>query len=194
MTDLAHRDAMPLIQLDGLPVTLTAVSLEITGELRFNHFRRLVEQVGASHEASIWWRADLAAFGDRQYRRDYGPALEELYARQTIYQLAWVSRSVEISRRREILSFGHHQEVASLDPEIQTVWLDDAIRQNWTRDELRAHIADWKGRKTPTPALTFKAIGEIYDLCVRAAEKLGVDAGEFARQALEEKARQVLEA
>jgi len=127
------------------------VGLILPDELTFNEWKTIGEDLEGDHNALMWQRADWAAYGERRYRRDYGPALEQLYSRQGIYDLASVARRVDISRRREDLSFSHHREVASLDPELQSVWLDDALRHGWTVHELRAQIAATKaaGQRKP---------------------------------------------
>ena len=52
----------------------------------------------------------------------------------------WVSRQIETSRRREVLSWSHHKEVAALEPDEQDEFLDKAIDEGWTRNELRTHV------------------------------------------------------
>jgi hypothetical protein len=173
-------------------VKATTTAIEFPETLRFKDWEEIGEQLFMVQSVNLWWIAGWAAHGDRQYRRDYGPALEQIYNRRSLHNLASIYRRVDPHERRENLSFGHHEAVASLDPDLQGVWLDDALRHGWSVHELRAHIATHKGRKGAAPAISFRAIGELHDLCVQAAEKLGVDPGEFARQALEEKAREVL--
>lgn len=168
-------------------------TLELPDGLHFNEWQRIGEQLEAHQTASQWWIADWAAYGERCYRRDYGEALERIYARGTLWNLASVSRRVEPSRRREDLSFSHHVEVAPLEADWQTVWLDDAQTHGWSRDELRGRLAEWRGRSTSrTPALTIRAVDELHDLCIRAAERMGLDPADWARQALEHAARLAL--
>lgn len=168
------------------------VSLELPA-LGFNEWVRLGEQLQAQRDANLWWLADWAAAGELRYRREYGPALERIYARGSLHNLSSVSRRVEPSRRREGLSFSHHVEVASLEPEWQTVWLDDAETHGWSVMDLRARIAEWRGLdRASTPALTIRAVAELHDLCIRAAERVGQDPAEWAKQTLEQAARHVL--
>jgi hypothetical protein len=42
---------------------------------------------------------------------------------QTCRNLAWVAGEVELSRRRDNLSFSHHAEIADLPPAKQDKWL-----------------------------------------------------------------------
>jgi len=51
---------------------------------------------------------------------------------------------IEFSRRRENLSWAHHQEVAPLEPEQQTCWFNYATERRLTSRELRAAIKGGK--------------------------------------------------
>jgi hypothetical protein len=172
----------------------TAVALELPETLHFNDWQRIGEQLEAQQNASLWWTADWAAHGERRYRRDYGEALERIYARGSLKNLAYVARNVAPERRRDALTFTHHAAVAPLEPEWQTIWLDDAITHGWQVLELRTRIAEWRGAGTSpsSPALTIRAVAELRDLCVRAAERAGIDPAEWARNALEQAARAAL--
>lgn len=182
-------------RLNPLGVRFTTTALELPGDLRFNHWRNLGEDLARLSDANRWHLADWAAYGERTYRRDYGPALETAYTRDGIQNLAYVARNVEPSRRRDDLSFSHHVEVAPLEPEWQTAFLQDAFEKNWTRDELRDQIRAWRNHDKPArpPALTIRAAGELYDLCARAAAHAGTDPAAWAAAVLEHAARTELE-
>lgn len=170
----------------------TRTSLEVP-DLGFNDWRRLGELLEQQRDANLWWIADWALAGEERYRRDYGPALEQIYARQSLHDLVYVARHVAPERRRDDLSFSHHREIASLEPDWQTVWLDDAQTHGWSTRELRQRISEWRGHgRSPTPALTIRAVAELHDLCVAAAERVGLDPAEWARQTLEHAARLAL--
>jgi hypothetical protein len=53
---------------------------------------------------------------------------------------AWVAGKVEISLRKEILTYKHHEVVAPLPPPEQEAWLTKAIEEDWSVHELRAAI------------------------------------------------------
>lgn len=161
--------------------------------MTFNEWQRLVENLIEEREANTWLLADALAYGELHFRREYGPALERIYARQSLKNLASISRRVPVTVRRESLSFTHHAEVAALEQDWQKVWLDDAETHGWSTLELRARIAEWRGLdRGVTPALTIRAVADLRELCVRAAERLGQDPAEWAKQTLEQAARHVL--
>jgi hypothetical protein len=90
-----------------------------------------------------WWVGDWWAFGEHRYgaRREItedpgwqGPAY------QTCANRAAVCRAFEISRRREALTFSHHEAVAALPTAEQDRMLDRAEREGWSRQRLRDAI------------------------------------------------------
>jgi hypothetical protein len=90
-----------------------------------------------------WWVGDWWIFGEHRYgaRREItedpgwqGPAY------QTCANSATVCRAFEISRRREALSFSHHETVAALPTAEQDRLLDLAEREGWSRHRLRCAV------------------------------------------------------
>jgi len=91
----------------------------------------------------MWWLGDWWRFGDHVYGERAAQALDsETYAFQTFMNASWVAGQIETSRRREVLSWSHHAEVAALEPKEQDRLLDLAVKENWSRQELRQAVRD----------------------------------------------------
>ena len=91
----------------------------------------------------MWWIGDWWAFGDHNYGERASQAAGvngDGYQFQSLMDAGWVARKIETSRRREGLSWNHHKEVAALDPDEQDEFLDKAIEDGWTRNQLRTHV------------------------------------------------------
>jgi murein tripeptide amidase MpaA len=76
-----------------------------------------------------WWLGDWWAFGEHRYgdRKAIVEAEEwEGPKFQACRDAGWVCRAFETSRRRDVLSFNYHKEVAALPPKQQDHWLDRA--------------------------------------------------------------------
>jgi hypothetical protein len=54
--------------------------------------------------------------------------------------MVYVASRFEISRRRENLSWSHHEAIASLDPEEQERWLDHANQGRLSVADLRLEL------------------------------------------------------
>jgi len=65
--------------------------------------------------------------------------------------MVYVASRFEISRRRENLSWSHHEAVVSLDPDEQDHWLDQAIEHRMSVADLRlAQRSRQRGYETPS--------------------------------------------
>lgn len=103
---------------------------------------RIGNEIYKRGEALSWWLADWAAYGELKYGElkqfcevngiNYG----------TIKTLSWVAQSVEKSRRRDLLSFQHHREVAPLEPAKQKKFLDLAEKEKLSVSDMRARIRE----------------------------------------------------
>lgn len=122
--------------------------------------------------AMMWWLGDWWAFGNHAYgdrkalvdSDDWdGPAF------QTCKNAAWVCDSIEKSRRRDVISFSHHAECASLPPEEADKILDaceahlketgklPTIKQ--TREKVKS-VKAWLAQGWNTSQLERKALVE----------------------------------
>src|SRR5437879_4902955 len=96
-------------------------------------------QIEKDGRASQWRIADWIAAGEQQFKKKSYPAAQAIFglSRQTLYNLVSTARAFLISRRRETLSFRHHDEVRALPPEKQDELLDRAEREGLTVAALR---------------------------------------------------------
>lgn len=180
----------------GSPAALPSKTrLSLAEGIPFNEWRAIGEQLEKITESSLWWVADWAAYGERWYRRDYGPALEQLWARKSLQNLASVARAVEPSRRREGLSFKHHALVTALSPDEQDDWLDDAERQGWTTRELQEELWRARGSERALPAGSPRIVLDRPDRPQwrAAAERSDMTLEEWATDVLDREAASALE-
>ncbi|TQF08116.1 hypothetical protein E6W39_00255 [Kitasatospora acidiphila] len=110
---------------------------------------RVGKQLGAIGNSSAWWAGDWLVYGASTYPGRYRTAISgTMLDYQTLRNYAWVARKFEVARRREALSFQHHQEVAALPPAEQDRWLDRALEHRWSKAELRRRL---RGQLVPPP-------------------------------------------
>ena len=126
--------------------------LEFDPSLTFDEWKeagRFLKQVEGSVQ---FWVGDWLNFGKKKYEHGkYELALQELgYEYHTLRKLSYVSDEVESDRRRSLLDFSHHAEVAPLPPEEQSQWLDKAEHEQLSVRELRTQIKESK-RPEPVP-------------------------------------------
>lgn len=89
-------------------------------------------------KAMQWWIGDWVSYGGKRYGETYKAAIDATgMAYQTVANFASVCNSFEFSRRRENLSFKHHVEVQSLEPDKQDELLDRAEAEGLSCASLR---------------------------------------------------------
>lgn len=181
-------------ELHVIGVNPTRTSLPLVDGIGFNEWREMGEKLVRMADSSSWWIGDWLAYGDR-YRRDYTVAMQQLdRTYEALRKCAYVSSHVPVGNRFPDLSWTHHLIVAPLDPGQQRYWLAEALRHGWSKRELEQQIAERRGTVARPPAFTVRAVGELHALCVRAAERAGLDPAEWAAGALERAALLELEA
>lgn len=88
-----------------------------------------------------FWIGDWLNYGEEHYGEKYSQAMDITGLEiGTLQNVCWVSRRIESSRRRESLSFGHHQNVARMDNTQQEKWLTEAENNKWSVSQMREEI------------------------------------------------------
>lgn len=176
-TSLAERPAT-LFDIPGCEFTPT--SLALPDKLHFDHWTRIGRQLQLAELAVQWWIGDWLNYGESHYSEKYTQALEETgRAKQTLMNYAYVAKAIDTSRRREVVDFSTHAEVASLDPEDQERILARAAKENFSRKRVRREADAIKRAKRPKP------LDDEYVLSSDAREFLDAYAVELARMAEE---------
>jgi hypothetical protein len=129
----------------GSHVRASSVALTIDDGVEYVTWAEIGERLALLVNGSAWWIGDWINYGFAEYGQKYEEALAATglsYAALT--NIAYVCDHVDISRRRENLSFSHHAEVAPLDREAQDTWLLRAETERLSVMALRDAI---KGQK-----------------------------------------------
>ena len=137
---------------------LSNTALNLPADLTVEQWREAGMQIGRMRGATQWWVGDWWAFGEHRYGDRKGIVESEEWdgpAFETCRNLAVICRAFETSRRRDVLSFKHHAELAALPIEWQDKLLDEAelgltvaalrhrvkevkafLSQGWTPDQI----------------------------------------------------------
>ena len=141
-----------------LPGQITATSWKLPRSLDEVDWIRCGQFLCRVEGAVQWWIGDWWAYGSE---REYGDGVE-LAQRVggnygTLRNYAFVCNNFELSRRRDNLSFGHHQAVCGLSSRReQDRWLSRAEREQLSVGRLRAAIAQ-SAAAARTRAIEFNA-------------------------------------
>lgn len=137
--------------------------LSAIGEPTFKQWEEVGEFIRKAEGAVHFWIGDWLNYGEKKYGEMYTQALDETkYKYQTLVNDVWVASKVEFSRRRENLSYKHHQEVASLEPDEQVKLLDIAEKNDIKSKEFRKVVRDFKSKIKPSSELPEGEFNVIY--------------------------------
>lgn len=131
---------------DPKPASVTTPVAWIAGEdLALDEWARDGRRLGLLTRSSPWWLGDWIRYGNTRFGEKYSRASAITgYDRQTLMNMVYVASRYEISRRRENLSWSHHETLASLEPTEQDGWLGRAIEQKLSVADLRVGIRGHK--------------------------------------------------
>ncbi|MDQ3933017.1 MAG: hypothetical protein M3340_00110 [Actinomycetota bacterium] len=88
-----------------------------------------------------WWIGDWLSYGNAKYGEKYSRAVKLTgYDIQTLKNMVYVASRFEPSRRRDVLSWTHHAEVAALSRDEQETWLNRAVAERLSVRSLREEI------------------------------------------------------
>lgn len=143
------------------------------------HGRRL----GMAGRHVGWWIGDWLRYGNAAYGERYSRAANVTgYDTQTLMNMVYVASQVDVSRRREALSWSHHAEVAAMAADDQQQWLTRAeqgrlsvrdLREEIRRERRRqpleaAHLEEAAGAEAPatqeSAAVTCPGCGHVFSV------------------------------
>jgi hypothetical protein len=125
-------------------------------------------RIGAVGRGIQWLLGDWIAYGNLKFGERYARASKITgYDRQTLMNMVYVGSRFPISRRRENLSWSHHEALASLGIEEQERWLEQASADRWSVADLRTMLRSSRSRgpaaavaREPTAAAVEAAVAE----------------------------------
>ena len=176
---------------------LTATGIKFQDGVTFDEWESIGLNLERAEHAVQWWIGDWLLYGEG--RPDWGDKYEQAISMfnrsyQTLANYKNVAKRVDFSRRRENLSWTHHEAVASLPPEEQDEVLADAepVPEEGidakSREEVRKEVRnrrvesdkDAADREARKMARQFeRALGDLTE----AAEWLGCD--DFEHQTID---------
>jgi hypothetical protein len=110
-------------------------------ELDANEWAAAGRRIGAVGRCIQWLLGDWIAYGNAKFGERYARASKiSGYDPQTLMNMVYVASRFEISRRRENLSWSHHETIAALHHEEQDRWLDQAEANRWSVADLRVML------------------------------------------------------
>jgi len=98
-------------------------------------------RLGAMGRCGQWALGDWIRYGNAKFGERYARAARITgYDSQTLMNMVYVSSRFDISRRRENISWSHHEAVAALECDQQDQWLDRVETHRLSVSDLRTAL------------------------------------------------------
>lgn len=145
-----HGEVISLDSGLGLRGRVLQVGWDLPDDLSETEWLAAGEMLGKVERSVSWWLGDWWAFGENRYGQRKNIVESEEWsgpAYQTCMDTASVCRAFETSRRREVLGFTHHREVAALpsnEADELLDWCEETIKLTGkprSTKELRAEVS-----------------------------------------------------
>lgn len=156
----------PLVAPLGFPATVTVTSLTLPPGWPLSRWGEFMGTLGGLERASRWWLGDALAYGEAHYGEKAAQYLDRTgLAPHTLLNLAWVSRRIPASRRRESLTWSHHEAVAALDPLQQESWLAQAEASEgrglpWSVQTMRRALRATRSHELDAGRVSLQVVGD----------------------------------
>lgn len=129
-------------QLD-LPGVITAVSYDVPKEMGYPVWANTLQKVAQIRDATQWWIGDALNHGEGKFGDSYVQAASDTNLEEkTLMNLKYVSSRILPSTRMVGLTWTHHRTVAKFDADKQAHWLQLALINHWTVQELIAALQE----------------------------------------------------
>jgi hypothetical protein len=143
--------ARQLATTSGQDGRLTMVTWTAAADLDKRHWATEGRRIGLMVRCSPWWIGDWLLYGTARWGDRYGEAARITgLDRKTLRNMRYVSSRVGASLRRDALSWSHHALVAALSVDEQAMWLDRAVRDRLSVDDLRVEMRAARNAQRPT--------------------------------------------
>jgi hypothetical protein len=135
-----RRAAVPRAGL-GSSAFVTRSGLRLPRQMSFDKWVGIGDYLSTVCSSSAWCLGDWLVYGEATFNGRYRDAIKlTSLDYQTLRNHAWVARRFPLSRRRDMLSFTHHTEVAALAEPEQDFWLCKAEENAWSVKRLRREV------------------------------------------------------
>lgn len=134
-------------------ITLSATALTITDpNVTFEECQGALDHALGLGDAVRWWVGDLLLFAEARWGEEHAQLIDGLrLSEHQVRRYRVAAERIAPSRRRENLSFSHHEAVLTLDPPDQARLLNLAATSRMTLDALRDAVRDHKAFEEPEP-------------------------------------------
>ncbi len=123
------------------PTSLSRVAWSHPEEMEYPQWLAAGHRLGVIGRGSQWWIGDWLLFGTAKFGERYVEASKVTgYDIKSLRNMRYVSSRFDPSLRRDDLNWSHHALLAALDAGEQRYWLERAVADRLSVDDLRGEL------------------------------------------------------
>jgi hypothetical protein len=131
----------PKRSAESSPGRISAVGWSASARLDYRGWALEGRRIGLMCRASPWWIGDWLLYGTATWGERYAAAARITgYDPKSLRNMRYVASRVDLSLRRDDLTWSHHALLASLDADRQRKWLERARRERLSVEDLRLEL------------------------------------------------------
>jgi len=124
---------------------LHKIGLEAIGDPSFDQWQECGQFIQKASGSVSLWLGDWLNYGEKKWGEKYAQAIEETGLEYgTLRDASWVASKIDLSIRNDNLTYQHHREVATLEPDKQKEVLDWAEAEGATTRQTKQKVKDIK--------------------------------------------------
>ncbi len=126
-----------IVKIGDGNIQISSLGLQFNGDVPEQAIDELLQKFGTVTRGCMFILGDAINYAENKWgdKYEHWIAVTGLEY-QTLRNAGWIARKIELSRRRDTLTFEHHKLVARLEPDEQTRWLDLAEREGFSKRRL----------------------------------------------------------
>jgi hypothetical protein len=122
-------------------IQINSLGVQFDGNIPEQAVDDLLQKFGSVARGCLFIIGDAINFAENRYGEKYDHWMQLTGMEyQTLRNAAWVARKLELSLRRDNLTYDHHKLVARLHPEEQKHWLDTAEEKGMSSRRLHKSL------------------------------------------------------
>jgi hypothetical protein len=133
-------DGQSLSERNGY-AKLSPVAWMPSRDLEYSNWVLEGRRIGLIGKGSPWWIGDWLNYGTTKWGERYVEAVKITgYDAKSLRNMRYVASRFDLSLRRDKLMWSHHALLAAMEPDEQRHWLDLALANRFSIEDLRLEL------------------------------------------------------
>jgi hypothetical protein len=135
---------------------ITDLGLQVYEPLSLDEWLTLGVNLFDKYNRIKWLIADWLAYGEREIGESVYQVIEDMYAKQTIYNYTSVAKNIPHAIRDKAIAFTTYQDLIPLSPDNRDIAISKLKSGEWKRKDVRQWKRELKGDTDTEQTITLQ--------------------------------------